>query len=131
MVATKIKEAIFKPYLFRIILLAKNWHRQFGGGTQHLDFVDVDFHLPRRHFRIFGPAGTFADLAVDPHDPFRAQRFGELERLAVGIGHYLREPVMVPQIDEQNPAMIANAMAPAGQANGLANIALAKRAAGM
>jgi hypothetical protein len=38
---------------------------------------------------------------------------------------------MVPQIDEQNPAVIANAMAPARQANGFANIALAKRAAGM
>src|SRR6185312_6871830 len=38
---------------------------------------------------------------------------------------------MVTQIDEQHAAMVADAMAPAGQANGLADMALAERAAGM
>jgi hypothetical protein len=38
---------------------------------------------------------------------------------------------MVAQIDEQQPAVIANAMAPAGQARIPADIAFAKRAAGM
>jgi hypothetical protein len=38
---------------------------------------------------------------------------------------------MVAQIDEQNTAMVANAMAPAGQTNVLADIALTERAAGM
>jgi hypothetical protein len=43
----------------------------------------------------------------------------------------LRQAVMVAQIDEQNAAMVANAMAPAGQTNILADIALPERAAGM
>src|SRR6185312_15662110 len=38
---------------------------------------------------------------------------------------------MVAQIDEQHAAMVADAMAPAGQANGLADMALAERAAGL
>src|SRR5438445_13081037 len=38
---------------------------------------------------------------------------------------------MVAQIDEQQPAMVANAMAPARQPNCLANIAVAERAAGV
>jgi hypothetical protein len=38
---------------------------------------------------------------------------------------------MVAQIDEQHAAMVANAMAPAGQPYGLADVALAERAAGM
>jgi hypothetical protein len=38
---------------------------------------------------------------------------------------------MVAEIDEQHAAMVANAMAPAGQANGFADIAVAERAAGM
>src|SRR5579863_5667003 len=38
---------------------------------------------------------------------------------------------MVAQIDEQDPAVVANTMAPAGQTNALANVALPERAAGM
>ncbi len=38
---------------------------------------------------------------------------------------------MVAQIDEQHAAMVADTMAPAGQANGFADVALAERAAGM
>jgi len=38
---------------------------------------------------------------------------------------------MVAQIDEQHAAMVANAMAPAGQTRRLVNVVLAERAAGM
>jgi hypothetical protein len=38
---------------------------------------------------------------------------------------------MVAQVDEQHAAMIANAMAPAGQANGLVDVTVAERAAGV
>jgi hypothetical protein len=38
---------------------------------------------------------------------------------------------MVAQINEQDAAMIANAMAPAREANRLADMAFAERAAGM
>ena len=38
---------------------------------------------------------------------------------------------MVAQIDEQHAAMVADAMAPAGQADRLVDVAVAERAAGM
>ena len=38
---------------------------------------------------------------------------------------------MIAQVDEQHAAMIADAMAPAGQPDLLADVALAERAAGM
>jgi hypothetical protein len=38
---------------------------------------------------------------------------------------------MVAQVDEQHAAMVADAVAPAGQADLFANVALAERAAGM
>jgi hypothetical protein len=38
---------------------------------------------------------------------------------------------MVAQVDEQHTAMVANAMAPAGQADRLADMAVAERAAGV
>jgi hypothetical protein len=38
---------------------------------------------------------------------------------------------MVAQVDEKHAAMVADAVAPAGQANLFANVAVAERAAGM
>src|SRR4051812_40268982 len=38
---------------------------------------------------------------------------------------------MVAQVDEQQPTMVADAVAPPGQPDGLANVALAQGAAGM
>ena len=77
------------------------------------------------------PSGRRAHLAVDPHHPFGAQRLGDLEGRAVGIGHHLGQAVVVAQVDEQQAAVVADAMAPAGQPHVLADVALAKRAAGV
>ena len=56
---------------------------------------------------------------------------GILERGRVGIGDQLGYPVMVTQIDEQQSAMIANAVAPAGKAGFDADMGLAHLAAAM
>ncbi len=117
--------------LFRIFLLAEYRHRQFGRRAQHLDFVDVDLHLAGGQIGVLGAGRALADLAVDAHHPFRTQRLSQLERQAVGVGNDLGQAVMVAQIDEQQSAMVADAVTPAGQPHGLANVALAKRAAGV
>src|SRR5262249_34538297 len=70
-------------------------------------------------------------LAVDPYHPFRAQFFRRLERRRIRVGDALGQPVMVAQVDEQHTAVVADAMAPAGQADLFANVALAERAAGV
>ncbi len=129
--AAQIEEAVFEPDLFRIVLLAEYRHRQLGGGAQDLDLVDIDFDLAGRQFGVLCAGGPLAQLAVDAHHPFRTQRLGQLERLAVGIGHNLREAVMVAQVDEQHAAMIADAVAPTRQPHGLADVAFAQSAAGM
>ena len=131
MIAAQVEKPVFETNLFRIVLLAEHRHRQFAGGPEHLDLVDVDFDLAGRQVRVLGTGRAPADLAVNADHPLRAQRLGELERLAVGIGHDLREPIVIAQIDEQHPAMVADAMAPARQPDGGADIAVAKRAAGM
>ena len=131
LLATKVEETVLKPYIFRIFLLAEHRQRQFAGRPQHLDLADVKLDRAGRQFRIVGALGTAAHLAVDPHHPFRAQLFGILERRRIRIGHALRQAVMVAQIDEQHAAMVANAVAPARQPNGLVDIAVAERAAGV
>ena len=47
------------------------------------------------------------------------------------VGHGLGQAVMVAEIDEQQPAVIAHAMHPARQPHGLADILFAQRAASM
>jgi len=47
------------------------------------------------------------------------------------VGHRLGQAVMVAEVDEQQPAVIAHAMHPARQADGLANVFFAKLAASM
>ena len=131
LLAAQIEEAVFEPGLFRILLLAEHRHRQFGGGAEHLDLVDIDLDLAGRQFRVLGAGRALARLAVDAHHPFRAQRLGQLERLAVRVGHHLGQPIMVAQIDEQHPAVVADAVAPARQANRFADITLAQGAAGV
>src|SRR5262249_39079788 len=50
---------------------------------------------------------------------------------AIGIGHHLGDAVVVAQVDKQQPAVIAHAVHPAGQAHVLADVTLAQGAAGV
>jgi hypothetical protein len=129
--AAQVEETVLKPYVLRIFLVPEHRHRQFTGRAQHLDSTDIELDRPGRQFRIVGAGGPPARLAVDPNHPFRAQLLGILERRRIRIDHALRQPVVVAQIDEQHPTVVADAMAPAGQTDRLADIALAKRAAGV
>ena len=113
--AAQIEEAVFEPDVLRIFLLAEHRHRQFAGRPQHLDLADIDLDRAGRQIGILGAAGPPAHLAVDAHHPFRAQRLGDFEGRAVGVGDDLGEAVMIAQIDEQHAAMVADAMAPARQ----------------
>ena len=129
--APQIEEAIFQPDLFRIFLIAEDRHRQIAGRPEHLDLGDEHLDHAGRQIRILGSVRTLAHLAVDPHHPFRAQLLGVLEGRAVGVGHNLGEAVMVAQVDEQQAAMVADAVAPAREADGFADVLFAERAACM
>ena len=131
LLATQVEEAILEPDVFRIFLLAEHRQRQLGCRPKHLDLADIDLDRAGRQFRIVGAIGTAADLAVDPHHPFRAELFHFLERRRVRVRHALGDAVMVAQIDEQHAAMVADTMAPAGKTGGLADVAVAERAACM
>ena len=129
--ATQVEEPVLEPYFLGIFLVAEHRHRQFGGASQHLDLADVDFDRAGRQLGILGAGRPRAHLAVDAHHPFRAQRLGDLERRAVGIGHHLGEAVVIAQVDEQDAAVVADAMTPAGKARLAADVACSQCAAGM
>ena len=131
LVTAKIEEAILEPRLLRVVLVAEDRHRQFAGGAENLDVVDIDLHRSGGQVGILGSRRARAHAAVDADHPFRAGEVSGLERLRIGIDHALGATVMVAQIDEEHAAMIADAMAPAGKANGLADVGRAERPAGM
>ncbi len=129
--APQIQEAVFQPDVLGIFLLAEHRHRQLAGGAEHLDLGDEDFDRAGGELRIFRAGRALAHLAVDSHHPFGAQLLGGLEGGRIRIGDDLRQAVVVAEIDEQEAAMVADAVAPAGEPHRLADMQLAQRAASM
>ena len=131
LLATQVEEAVFEAGILGIFEIAEDRQRQFGRRTEHLDPCREDLDRTGRQIGVLGTGETGLDLAVNAHDPFRAQCLGIGEGRRIRIDHDLRHAVMVAQIDEEHAAMVADAMAPAGQAHVLADVALTERAAGV
>src|SRR5262249_47463969 len=91
----------------------------------------VDLDLAGRQVRVDGALRARAHLAVEAHHPLGMQLLGCFERRRIRVHHHLGDAVVVAQVDEQHAAMVADAMAPAREANLPADVARAKRAAGV
>ena len=129
LLAPEIEKAIFQPGVLWVRLIAENRQRQVAGRAEHLDLARVDLDIAGRHIRVFRARGTPAHVSVDPDDELRAQPLRVAERRRIGIDDALRPAVMVAQIDEQNAAVIADAVTPAGKTDRLALLGEAEGAA--
>ncbi len=129
--ATQVEEAVLQPDVFRIILVPGHGQRQRAGRSQHLDLRDENLDFAGGQLGIDRPLRALAHLAVDTDHPLRAQRLGQLEGRRIGVDDALGQAVMVPQVDKQQTAMVADDVAPAREPNRLADVAGAKRAAGV
>ena len=127
--APQIEKAVFQPRVLGVRLVAEHRQRQIARRAQNLDLADVDFNEAGRHVRVLGSGGAPPHEPIDPHHEFRAQLLGLTEGRRIRIDHALGQPVMVAEIDEQHPAVVADPVAPAGQANGLAGLGEAQGAA--
>ena len=116
--AAQIDEAIFQANIFRIIWFSENRQRQFLGGSQHFDLGRKDFHVAGRQIRIDRIVCAGLHFTIDADNPFAANGFGNLESGRIRVGHNLGNAVMIAKIDEENAAMVTDAVNPAGQANG-------------
>ena len=119
--APEIEEAIFEADVLGVFLLARHGQRQFFGGA-------LDSHGPREHLDragrqigVHGLRRARLYLALNRHNAFCPQRIEHRQRGAVFIGDNLRDAVMIAQIDEQNAAMVALPVNPAGKPHCLAN----------
>jgi len=129
--APQIEEAIGQPRFLGILLIAEHRQRELLGRAQHLDLTRIDLDLAGRDLGVH--KGCIAQLhrAVDPHHPFGAHLFQRRKGRAVAVTDDLGHPVMVAQVEEQHPAMIAHPVDPARQAHGLAGVILVECGTGM
>ena len=111
--APEIEEPVSEPRVFRIVRLAEHRQRQLLGLRQHLDGLDPDLDPAGRQIGIDRLRRARHHLAVDAHHPFGLEPLGLLEGRRMRVGHRLGQAVMVAEVDEQQPAMIAHAMHPA------------------
>ena len=112
-------------------MLAEHRQGQFGGGSQNLDFGHIDFDEAGRHVGIFGARWAAPDRSVDPDHPFRTQLLGLRESRRIRVHHALGYAIVIAKIDEQDAAMIADTMAPAGETNRFAGMDFTQGAAAM
>jgi hypothetical protein len=129
--AAQVQEAVFEADVLRVIVLARHGERQFGRGAEHLHVGDEHLDRTRREVGVFRARRALSHLSIDAHHPLGPHGLGEPEGGRVRVGHALRDSVVVAQIDEQDAAVVANAVAPAGEAHGRADIGGAQVAAGM
>ena len=83
----------------------------------------------RSVFTVSGVRATTLPVRVSTHSERAVSTSGKAAR--VRLDHALGDAVMVAQIDEDQPAMVAAAIDPARQPHGLADIGFAQLAAGM
>ena len=131
LLAPQIKEPVPEPRVLRIGLVAEHRQRQIAGRPQDFDLAEVNLDEAGRHFGIFRACRALAHLAVDANHEFRSQLLRFAEGGRIRIDHALGDAVMVAQIDEQQAAVVADAMAPAGKPNVGAILGEGQGAAGM
>ena len=120
--AAQIKIAIAQAGLFGVFLIAKHDQRQFLGLAQNLHVANENFHLAGGDLGVDQLLIARLHLAIDPDTPFAAQFFHLGKNRAVGVTQDLRHAKMIAQINEQDAAMIAHPVHPAGKPDRLAHV---------
>ena len=99
--------------------------KEYGADVMVTEFVSAE-GIFRRNERTM----EYLDFE-EAERPLGVQLFGDLEGRTIGIGDHLGQAVMVAQIDEQHAAVVADAVAPSGEADFLSDQGLGRLGAGV
>ena len=127
--AAQIEVAVLEADFLGVVGLAEHRQRQLGGFRQQCHRHHLHFDLAGGQFGDFTAGRPCARRLAD--DALGAQAIDGLEARRAGAQHQLRQAIVVAQVDKDQPAVIALAVNPTRDANGLAGIGGAKRAAGV
>ena len=131
LVAAEVQETVFEAEGFRRVLVFRHEERELFGLAEHGHLVGDEFDLAGRDLRVHGLGGARHDFAREAHDRLDAPAFEFLVEILGRVDHDLRLAVVVAQVDEDDSAVVAHAVDPAGQARSDSDVAFSQFAAGM
>ncbi len=92
-------------------------------GVENLQRLRKHFDHAGGQVGVLGAGGTRAHAAVDFQDKFGADFLGKPERIGgVGVDHHLHHALAVPEVDEDDAAVVAPTVRPAAQGDALADV---------
>ena len=129
--AAEVQEAVFEAERFRRVLVLRDQERQLFGLAEHGHLIGHEFDLAGRDLRVHGLRRAGDDFAREAHDRLHAPAFEFLIEILGRVDHDLRLAVVVAQVDEDDAAVVAHAVDPAGKACSDSDVAFSQFAAGM
>ena len=109
----QVEVAVLEPHLLAHHLIELK--RQRVGAVQELDLAREHFDAARGEVLIGGAAGTFAHAPLHADHVLGAQPLGLAKhRGRIRIEDHLQQALAIAQIDENDAAVVAAAMHPAG-----------------
>ena len=128
-VAAHVEVAVLEAQ--HLVDVLADLERERLGARDDRQRVDLDLDLARREVRIHGVGRAQHDLPFRLEDELAADLVRERGRIggALGVDHELHLPGEVAQVDEDEPAVVAARVGPAGELDALAGIGGAERAA--
>ena len=119
--AAQVQHAMREARGFRQVLFV-DLERRRDRRVQHVQLVAQHFDLAGLELIVGGARRARTHHALDLHAELIAHVFGHLEHLrAVGVTHHLHITFAVAQVDENHASMVAAAVDPARQGDGLAH----------
>ncbi|OIQ68846.1 hypothetical protein GALL_495560 [mine drainage metagenome] len=131
LLAPQIDKAVFEADVLGEFLVAGDLHGQDFRGRLHGQIDDAQFDFPGGQARVDRAGFAHHHLAGDGDHTFGPDRVGGGERRGAGGEHALGNAVMVPQVDEQQAAVVALGVNPAGKTRLIAGVGGAQGATGM
>jgi hypothetical protein len=127
----QVEEPVLEAHVLRVVAFLGDLEGQHVRRRLEGEFLDLDLDLARGQARVRGLGGARHDLAGHGDDALGARLLDRREDRARRVHHALGDAVVVPEVDEEEVAVVALAMDPAGQPDGLADLRKAQLAAVM
>ena len=132
LLAAEVEEAVLEAHVLRLVgLLVRNVEGRHLRGGLHHELVRLDLDLACRKVGINRVRLTELHLARHGDHGLEMRLFDEAEEAAARMHDDLRQAIMVAEVDEQDAAMIAQAIHPAGKFDGLARVSRAELITGV
>ena len=129
--AAQVEKAVFKAKRFVALFFFGHLEGDDFGFAEHFHLVSHDLNFTGGELGVDGFGDTVNDFSGETDGGFNAPVFDAFVKRFGRIDNDLSQAVVVAQIDENDAAVVAYAMDPAGNFYSFANVFFAQLAAGV